>query len=127
MASPALSASPSHAKIFSTRPAEREATWTSSTSIVPETALFWRRHPERSASADRAMTNQKRMKVARHYAHVTLGKEMAGYSKTPLAQKLGIKAQTKVAALHAPVGYGKLLAPLPADVSFAEKAIVGSS
>lgn len=47
---------------------------------------------------------------------------MAGYSKTPLAQKLGIKAGTKVAALNAPPGYRKLLAPLPAGVSFVDKA-----
>lgn len=52
---------------------------------------------------------------------------MAGYSKTPLAQKLGIKAGTKVAALDAPTSYRKLLAPLPAGVSFANKAIAGSS
>jgi hypothetical protein len=47
----------------------------------------------------------------------TIGKEMAGYSKTPLAQKLGIKAGTKVVMLGAPPGYRKLLAPLPEDVS----------
>ena len=51
---------------------------------------------------------------------------MAGYSKTPLAQKLGIKAGTKVAALNAPVGYRKLLAPLPAGVSFVDKATAGA-
>jgi hypothetical protein len=47
---------------------------------------------------------------------------MAGYSKTPLAQKLGIKAGTRVVALEAPVGYRKLLAPLPEGVSFIDKA-----
>jgi hypothetical protein len=57
----------------------------------------------------------------------TIGKEMAGYSKTPLAQKLGIKAGTKVVALNAPSVYRKLLAPLPAGVSFADKAVAGSS
>jgi hypothetical protein len=51
---------------------------------------------------------------------------MAGYSKTPLAQKLGIKAGMKVAALNRPVGYRKLLAPLPARVSFPEKAAAGA-
>jgi hypothetical protein len=51
---------------------------------------------------------------------------MAGYSKTPLAQKLGIKAGTKVAALNTPAGYRKLLAPLPADVSFTDKASAGA-
>jgi hypothetical protein len=52
----------------------------------------------------------------------TLGKEMAGYSKTPLAQKLGIKPGANVAALNPPAGYRKLLAPLPAAVSFTDKA-----
>lgn len=52
---------------------------------------------------------------------------MAGYSKTPLAQKLGIKAGTEVAALNAPPGYKKLLSPLPENVSFADKASAGSS
>jgi len=47
---------------------------------------------------------------------------MAGYSKTPLAQKLGIKPGAKVAALNEPAGYRKLLAPLPAGVSFTDKA-----
>ena len=47
---------------------------------------------------------------------------MAGYSKTPLAQKLGIKAGTKVVALGAPADYHKWLAPLPAGVSFTNQA-----
>jgi hypothetical protein len=51
---------------------------------------------------------------------------MAGYSKTPLAQKLGIKAGTKVVALDAPTSYRKWLAPLPNGVSFGDKAIAGS-
>jgi hypothetical protein len=57
----------------------------------------------------------------------TLGKEMAGYSKTPLVQKLGIKPGMKVAALSAPAGYRKLLAPLPAAVSFTDKANSGAN
>jgi hypothetical protein len=56
----------------------------------------------------------------------TLGKKMAGYSKTPLAQKLGIKAGTTVVTLHPPAGYQKSLAPLPPGVSFAETAARGS-
>jgi hypothetical protein len=52
---------------------------------------------------------------------------MAGYSKTPLAQKLGIKPGTKVAALNAPASYRKLLAPLPAAVSFTDKAASGAA
>ena len=51
---------------------------------------------------------------------------MAGYSKTPLAQKLGIKAGTRVVALNAPPGYRKWLAPLPAGVSFTDKANAGA-
>ena len=51
---------------------------------------------------------------------------MAGYSKTPLAQKLGIKPDSEVAALSAPAGYRKLLAPLPAKVSFSDKAKAGA-
>lgn len=57
----------------------------------------------------------------------TLGKEIAGYSKTPLAQKLGIKPGTKVVALDPPAGYRKLLAPLPAEVSFTDNAVAGAS
>jgi hypothetical protein len=52
---------------------------------------------------------------------------MAGYSKTALAQKLGIKPAMKVAALNPPDGYRELLAPLPADVSFTAKAIAGAN
>lgn len=51
---------------------------------------------------------------------------MAGYSTTPLAQKLGIKPGAKVAALNAPAGYRKLLAPLPAQVSLTDKAAAGA-
>jgi hypothetical protein len=56
----------------------------------------------------------------------TLGKEMAGYSKTPLAQKLGIKPGAEVVALDAPAGYRKWLAPLPEKVSFTDQAKAGS-
>jgi len=51
---------------------------------------------------------------------------MAGYSKTPLPQKLGIKPGMKVAALNPPPGYRKLLAPLPPGVSFTDRASAGS-
>lgn len=51
---------------------------------------------------------------------------MAGYSKTPLAQKLGIKTGTRVAALTAPDDYRKWLDPLPEGVSFADRANAGS-
>lgn len=43
---------------------------------------------------------------------------MAGYSGTPLAQKLGIKAGQRVTTIGAPKGYRKLLVPLPERVSF---------
>jgi hypothetical protein len=47
---------------------------------------------------------------------------MAGYSGTPLAQKLGIKAGERVVALGVPPGYRKLLVPLPTGVSFTKQA-----
>lgn len=46
---------------------------------------------------------------------------MAGYSKTPLAKKLGIKPGTKILALNAPKDYRTLLAPLPDDVAISTK------
>jgi len=44
---------------------------------------------------------------------------MAGYSGTPLTQKLGIKPGQKVVTIGAPPGYRKLLSPLPDAVSLA--------
>jgi len=41
---------------------------------------------------------------------------MAGYSGTPLAHKLGIKAGFTVVALHAPADFASLLEPMPVDV-----------
>jgi hypothetical protein len=52
---------------------------------------------------------------------------MAGYSGTPLAQKLGIKAGQKVAMIGRPASYNKLLAPLPEAVSFATKIEPGAT
>lgn len=43
---------------------------------------------------------------------------MAGYSGTPLAKKLGIKAGMTVCAVNAPERYRELLQPLPDDVQF---------
>ena len=40
---------------------------------------------------------------------------MAGYSGTPLAQKLGIKAGHRVGLVRAPDGFEKTLAGLPDD------------
>ena len=42
---------------------------------------------------------------------------MSGYSGTPLAAKLGIKAGMAVRAANAPKGYRELLAPLPDGAS----------
>ena len=46
---------------------------------------------------------------------------MAGYSGTPLPQKLGIKEQHKICLLGAPRGFAELLGALPAGVSVATK------
>ncbi|HEX3070653.1 MAG TPA: DUF3052 domain-containing protein [Thermoanaerobaculia bacterium] len=46
---------------------------------------------------------------------------MAGYSGTPLAAKLGIKAGFAVLVVNEPASYRELLAPLPADVTFVKK------
>ena len=51
---------------------------------------------------------------------------MAGYSGTPLAQKLGIKAGQKVVTIGAPANYPTLLAPLPEAVSFSRKTTAGA-
>ena len=47
---------------------------------------------------------------------------MAGYSGTPLAQKLGIKPGTNVFAVNAPKDYRAILGDLPKDVSILKKA-----
>ncbi len=44
-----------------------------------------------------------------------------GYSGTPLARKLGIKAGTVLLPVGAPDDYLKLLAPLPEDVVLAKR------
>ncbi len=46
---------------------------------------------------------------------------MAGYSGTPLPQKLGIKEQHKICLLGAPRGFAELLGALPAGVTVATK------
>jgi hypothetical protein len=45
----------------------------------------------------------------------------AGYSGTPLARKLGIKAGLRVLLVHPPAGYVELLAPLPEPVFFVQR------
>jgi hypothetical protein len=47
---------------------------------------------------------------------------MAGYSKTPLPQKLGIKGGTTVALIDAPDGFVALLGELPDDVTLSPAA-----
>src|SRR5262245_44429547 len=45
----------------------------------------------------------------------------AGYSGTPLPQKLGIKPDHRVALLNAPAGFDRTLGPLPPDVTVVRK------
>lgn len=52
---------------------------------------------------------------------------MAGYSGTPLGQKLGIKAGEAVVTIGAPSTYKKLLSPLPERVVFTTKIEKGAS
>jgi hypothetical protein len=47
---------------------------------------------------------------------------MAGYSGTPLPQKLGIRANHRIAILRAPVGFEEILGPLPSGVVLKRKA-----
>ena len=48
---------------------------------------------------------------------------MAGYSGTPLPQKLGIKPGTIVVAIAAPENYRKLLGQIPSGVNFATRPV----
>lgn len=48
--------------------------------------------------------------------------EMAGYSGTPLAKKLGVKAGAEVFVVEEPEGYRDWLAPLPEDVTLVTRA-----
>jgi hypothetical protein len=48
---------------------------------------------------------------------------MAGYSKRPLVEKLGIREGAEIVILNAPQDYEQSLAPLPAGVSFKKKLI----
>jgi hypothetical protein len=52
---------------------------------------------------------------------------MAGYSGTPLAQKLGIKSETTVIVINEPDGYRKLLGKIPSDVKFSGRALNNSA
>ncbi len=46
---------------------------------------------------------------------------MAGYSGTPLATKLGIKAGTFLVAVNAPNNYDELIGPLPAGATMSSR------
>ncbi len=48
---------------------------------------------------------------------------MAGYSKTPLVKKLGLKEGCKAAILNAPENYAQTLGELPARVTVADTLI----
>lgn len=51
---------------------------------------------------------------------------MAGYSGTPLARKLGIKADSTFLAVNAPEDYLDLVAPLPEGVKLLSRAVRGT-
>jgi hypothetical protein len=46
---------------------------------------------------------------------------MAGYSGTPLPQKLGIKPGLTVVAINAPINYRRLLDSIPEGVTFSDR------
>jgi len=52
---------------------------------------------------------------------------MAGYSGTPLPQKLGIKPGLMVVTVNAPANYRRLLGQIPDSVTFSERLKSGSS
>lgn len=52
---------------------------------------------------------------------------MAGYSGTPLPQKLGIKPDLTVVTINAPANYRRLLGQIPESVTFSERLKSGSS
>ena len=52
---------------------------------------------------------------------------MAGYSGTPLPQKLGIKPGLMVVTINAPANYRRLLGQIPDSITFSERLKSGSS
>ena len=52
---------------------------------------------------------------------------MAGYSGTPLPQKLGIKTGVTVVTINAPPNYRRLLGKIPDDVTFSNRLKPGSN
>ena len=51
---------------------------------------------------------------------------MAGYSGTPLPQKLGLKPNEQVVLINAPKNYAKLLGAIPPGVVFSERMKTGA-
>src|SRR5262245_21811622 len=60
-------------------------------------------------------------KVSARSAASAVASRAAGYSGTPLPQKLGIKVGSTVHVVGAPAGYSKLLTPLPEGVKIGSK------
>ena len=52
---------------------------------------------------------------------------MAGYSGTPLPQKLGIKPGLNVVTINAPTNYCRLLGTIPENVTFSDRLKADSS
>ena len=52
---------------------------------------------------------------------------MAGYSETPLPQKLGIKSGMNVVTINAPTNYCRLLGTIPENVTFSDHLKADSS
>src|SRR5439155_5196002 len=110
------------------RPLERGPTCASSTSIVPETAFFRFPHDEikmgdpstRSAQSAAAICFRRNNFLASGIEAANMQSAddsvkhftMAGYSGTPLPQKLGIKPGTTVIVINEPPNYRKLLGKL---------------
>ena len=74
--------------------------------------------------------NRIRSELKRAIAHppaepVTHTSVFAGYSGTPLPKKLGIKENSKVVLLGAPVDFEKTLGVLPDGVSLRKRAVTG--
>jgi len=57
----------------------------------------------------------------------TPGRNSAGYSGTPLPSKLGIRAGSSVALVHAPEGFEAVLVPLPATVKMTRRLPPGGA
>src|SRR6266849_268246 len=115
----------------------RGPTCTSSTSIVPETAFF--RSPQLEAKIDNANTTapHQRLSILIRTNNFIASRidttflqtsttpvkqfEMAGYSGTPLAQKLGIKPAMTVIVIGGPMNYRKLLGKVANDIKLSDR------